>query len=165
MVDHDSLENLHKVAAALHIDRIERHIFLCADQTKAKCCSLEAGLDSWEYLKKRLDAMESEKAAAKILSDVTVEIGKAFEGIEIEPSLMKEIVECACEMNEGTRKKFTSVLSQISPMLIDDAPEDSETAPAKEAVEEEKKPNYRPTAKKPVGYQKGSLLSELGLKK
>ena len=57
MVDHDSLENLHKVAAALHIDRIERHIFLCADQTKAKCCSLEAGLESWEYLKKRLDEL------------------------------------------------------------------------------------------------------------
>lgn len=115
-------------------------------------------------LKKRLDAMEAEKAAAKILSDVTVEIGKAFEGVEIEAALMKEIVECACEMNEGTRKKFTSVLSQISPMLVDDAPEDSETAPAKEA-EEEKKPAYRPTAKKTVGYQKGSLLADLGVKK
>ena len=57
MDDHDSLENLHKVAAALNIDRIERHIFLCADQTKAKCCSLEAGLESWEYLKKRLDEL------------------------------------------------------------------------------------------------------------
>ena len=57
MDDHDSLDNLHKVAAALHIDRIERHIFLCADQTKAKCCSLEAGLESWEYLKKRLDEL------------------------------------------------------------------------------------------------------------
>jgi len=57
MDDHNSLDNLHKVAAALHIDRIERHIFLCADQTKAKCCSLEAGLESWEYLKKRLDEL------------------------------------------------------------------------------------------------------------
>jgi len=57
MDDHDSLENLHKAAAALHINRIERHIFLCADQTKAKCCSLEAGLESWEYLKKRMDEL------------------------------------------------------------------------------------------------------------
>ena len=30
------------------------HIFLCCDQTKPKCCSREAGLESWEFLKKRL---------------------------------------------------------------------------------------------------------------
>ena len=30
-----------------------RHIFLCSDQTKQKCCDLEDGLASWEYLKKR----------------------------------------------------------------------------------------------------------------
>jgi len=33
---------------------LKRHIFLCSDQTKAKCCSYEAGMESWEYLKKRL---------------------------------------------------------------------------------------------------------------
>ncbi len=38
----------------LHIRGIRRHIFLCADQTKPKCCDLEAGLKSWKYLKKRL---------------------------------------------------------------------------------------------------------------
>ncbi|MDT0576152.1 (2Fe-2S) ferredoxin domain-containing protein [Croceicoccus sp. F390] len=32
----------------------QRHIFLCADQSKPKCCTLEAGLESWKYLKKRL---------------------------------------------------------------------------------------------------------------
>ena len=31
-----------------------RHIFLCADQTKPKCCPLSVGLESWDYLKKRL---------------------------------------------------------------------------------------------------------------
>lgn len=31
-----------------------RHIFLCADQTKAKCCPKKVGLESWDYLKKRL---------------------------------------------------------------------------------------------------------------
>lgn len=115
-------------------------------------------------MKKRLDAMEAEKAAEKIKSEVTVEIGKAFEGVEIEAGLMKEIVECACEMQEGTRKKFNAVLSKISPMLVDETPEDTETAPAKEAVEEDK-PTYRPAAKKAVGYQKGSLLADLGIKK
>jgi len=41
------------VVKALGLDNVTRHIFLCADQTKAKCCSREAGLESWEYLKKR----------------------------------------------------------------------------------------------------------------
>lgn len=57
MTDHNSLDDLHKVALALHLDGIERHIFLCADQSKPKCSSLEAGLESWEYLKKRLDEL------------------------------------------------------------------------------------------------------------
>lgn len=41
-------------AEKLHIDKIERHIFLCADQTKPKCCKKEIGLEAWEFLKKRL---------------------------------------------------------------------------------------------------------------
>jgi (2Fe-2S) ferredoxin len=36
------------------IDRIVRHVFLCCDQTKPNCCSKEAGLASWDYLKRRL---------------------------------------------------------------------------------------------------------------
>lgn len=35
----------------------ERHILLCADQTKPKCCSHEAGLESWDYLKRRLNEL------------------------------------------------------------------------------------------------------------
>ena len=36
------------------VERFQRHIFLCADQTKPKCCPKEAGLASWDYLKRRL---------------------------------------------------------------------------------------------------------------
>ncbi|WP_353258686.1 (2Fe-2S) ferredoxin domain-containing protein [Prochlorothrix hollandica] len=39
---------------ALALPQIQRHLFLCADQTKAKCCSLAAGLATWDYLKARL---------------------------------------------------------------------------------------------------------------
>lgn len=39
---------------SLGLDRYQRHIFLCADQTEAKCCDKEAGLESWDYLKNRL---------------------------------------------------------------------------------------------------------------
>jgi NADH:ubiquinone oxidoreductase subunit E len=45
---------LHSAANSLGIPAIERHIFLCADQTEAKCCSKAAGLKSWEFLKRRL---------------------------------------------------------------------------------------------------------------
>lgn len=38
----------------LGLDRISYHIFLCADQTKPKCCNHELGVASWDFLKKRL---------------------------------------------------------------------------------------------------------------
>ena len=38
----------------LGLTEYRRHIFLCADQSEALCCSREAGLESWEYLKCRL---------------------------------------------------------------------------------------------------------------
>jgi len=41
----------------LGLDHIKRHIFLCCDQTNPKCCTEEAGLISWEYLKNRLDEL------------------------------------------------------------------------------------------------------------
>jgi len=34
-----------------------RHIFLCADQSKPKCCDKAASLVSWNYLKKRLSEL------------------------------------------------------------------------------------------------------------
>lgn len=48
------MNDLRGTAEALGIGKFERHIFLCADQTEPKCCAKDAGLESWEYLKKRL---------------------------------------------------------------------------------------------------------------
>lgn len=45
---------LRRVAADLGIGCIERHIFLCADPTKAKCCDRGEGIESWDFLKRRL---------------------------------------------------------------------------------------------------------------
>ncbi len=41
----------------LGLHSYRRHIFLCADQTEAKCCGKEDGLKSWEYLKRRLNEL------------------------------------------------------------------------------------------------------------
>ncbi|MDR3703803.1 MAG: (2Fe-2S) ferredoxin domain-containing protein [Candidatus Sulfopaludibacter sp.] len=47
-------ERLAHLAAGLHIPEVRRHIFLCSDQTKPQCCTREAGLAAWDYLKRRL---------------------------------------------------------------------------------------------------------------
>jgi|SRR5580700_4983901 (2Fe-2S) ferredoxin len=41
----------------LGLNNIKRHIFLCCDQTKPKCCDKDTGLAAWEYLKNRLDEL------------------------------------------------------------------------------------------------------------
>src|SRR6476620_5992317 len=50
-------KRLAELVDQLRINKIRRHIFLCADQTKPACCSKEQGLESWNYLKKRLEEL------------------------------------------------------------------------------------------------------------
>ena len=50
-------DKLRKKAEKLRIPSIQRHIFICADPTKPKCCNREKGLKSWKYLKKRLSEL------------------------------------------------------------------------------------------------------------
>lgn len=53
--DRHDPEALARKVESLAIPRIRRHIFLCADQTKPKCCDHERSLVAWGYLKQRLD--------------------------------------------------------------------------------------------------------------
>jgi (2Fe-2S) ferredoxin len=46
--------SLARVAAKIGVPTAQRHIFLCCDQTKPKCCGRERSLDAWDYLKDRL---------------------------------------------------------------------------------------------------------------
>ncbi len=46
---------------ALGIPCIDRHIFICADQTKPKCCSKEDSITAWNYLKTRLKELGLDK--------------------------------------------------------------------------------------------------------
>ena len=45
---------LTKIAEELGLHDAKRHIFLCCDQTKPKCCRKDLGLEAWEFLKGRL---------------------------------------------------------------------------------------------------------------
>jgi (2Fe-2S) ferredoxin len=46
--------DLTALAQSLGLEKFKRHIFLCADQTEPKCSAKEQGLESWEFLKRRL---------------------------------------------------------------------------------------------------------------
>jgi (2Fe-2S) ferredoxin len=47
-------ESLPEIATRIGIPAAQRHIFLCAEQTKPKCCDMERGVAAWDFLKKRL---------------------------------------------------------------------------------------------------------------
>jgi (2Fe-2S) ferredoxin len=57
----DIRKHLSEVAADLGIGKIRRHIFLCADPTKPKCSPREVSLESWDYLKRRLEELNLTK--------------------------------------------------------------------------------------------------------
>jgi (2Fe-2S) ferredoxin len=50
----DVRARLAEVARNLGIGKIQRHIILCAEQTKPKCAPREVTIESWDYLKRRL---------------------------------------------------------------------------------------------------------------
>jgi len=55
MDEHDViLEKQRKAAASLGLHATHRHIFLCCDQTKDKCCDRARANVAWDYLKARL---------------------------------------------------------------------------------------------------------------
>jgi (2Fe-2S) ferredoxin len=46
---------LEDAVSKFQIDKAGRHIFLCADQTEPKCAPKQQTLESWNYLKRRLE--------------------------------------------------------------------------------------------------------------
>ncbi|RPI23547.1 MAG: hypothetical protein EHM57_03835 [Actinobacteria bacterium] len=47
-------DRLPAIAAALGIGGLDRHLFLCAEQTTPRCCTFEEGAEVWGHLKRRL---------------------------------------------------------------------------------------------------------------
>ena len=56
--------------AQLGLSHIERHLFLCCDQTKPKCCNKEESLESWQYLKNRLKELKLDRVTEENFSCV-----------------------------------------------------------------------------------------------
>jgi (2Fe-2S) ferredoxin len=56
--DNSLAQPLRGKIASLGLDRISRHILICADQTKPLCCSKADSLVAWDYLKNRLKELK-----------------------------------------------------------------------------------------------------------
>ncbi|WOD38718.1 ferredoxin [Nodosilinea sp. E11] len=52
--DSDACASLAACVNALSLTNIERHVLICADQTKPKCCDKAESIVAWDYLKNRL---------------------------------------------------------------------------------------------------------------
>jgi (2Fe-2S) ferredoxin len=53
----DVLEAQRQKAGVIGVAATRRHIFLCCDQAKPKCCDRERSIVAWDYLKARLLAL------------------------------------------------------------------------------------------------------------
>jgi (2Fe-2S) ferredoxin len=53
-MDDNARDRLDNIATSLGIGSLDRHIFLCAQQSTPRCASYEEGAVVWRYLKRRL---------------------------------------------------------------------------------------------------------------
>ena len=53
-ISEDDPQYLADQVERLSLAKIKRHVFLCAEQSKPKCCSYETSSASWDYLKRRV---------------------------------------------------------------------------------------------------------------
>ena len=53
----ETLAMQRRTAAKRGVPQIERHIFLCCDQSEPKCCDKPRSLEAWAYLKSRLEEL------------------------------------------------------------------------------------------------------------
>lgn len=63
-------ERLENIAEALSIPRVQRHIFLCADQTNDKCAPRADTHRLWAHLKNRLKQIDAASAPPKWQGDM-----------------------------------------------------------------------------------------------
>ncbi len=73
-------DRLTAIADALSIGRLERHIFLCADQTTPKCAPVAETTVVWKYLKARLKELGLASAPPRWHGDLTVRADDATSG-------------------------------------------------------------------------------------
>lgn len=61
----DACASLAACVDALALNTIQRHVFICADQTKPKCCDKAESIVAWDYLKNRLKELGLDRPTAE----------------------------------------------------------------------------------------------------
>lgn len=51
-------DSLQSCVQSLGLAQIDRHLFICADQTVPRCCDKAESLVAWDYLKRRLKELK-----------------------------------------------------------------------------------------------------------
>ena len=57
-MDDNARERIDTITGALGIGHLQRHIFLCAQQTTPRCSTYEDSDETWRYLKRRLKELD-----------------------------------------------------------------------------------------------------------
>jgi (2Fe-2S) ferredoxin len=60
----DACPSLAACVDGLALTTIQRHVFICADQTKPKCCDKADSIVAWNYLKNRLKELGLDQPSA-----------------------------------------------------------------------------------------------------
>ncbi|MFQ4139458.1 (2Fe-2S) ferredoxin domain-containing protein [Nodosilinea sp. PGN35] len=60
----EACDSLSACVEALALNTIQRHVLICADQTKPKCCDKAESIVAWDYLKNRLKELGLDRPTA-----------------------------------------------------------------------------------------------------
>lgn len=108
-------------------------------------------------------AMKAEAEAKKLHDAVEAEVVKIFKDTPVDEATVKEVVECACSMQEDSRKKMLGVIGKLGPMLVE-TPDDDDADDGGDADEQEHEekpePAYKPAARKsgkPLNFRRDIL--------
>lgn len=91
-------ERLRSISEALSIPRVERHIFLCADQTTPRCAPREQTQALWSHLKRRLKELDLTSAPPPWQGKPEVEATSAEPG---DGSILRSKVDCLRICEQG----------------------------------------------------------------
>ena len=57
------MAKLDKIVKKLRLNETQRHVFLCCDENRTKCCKYSESKEAWKYLKTRLKEVEGDLPA------------------------------------------------------------------------------------------------------
>ncbi|TFG63753.1 MAG: hypothetical protein E4H28_06005 [Gemmatimonadales bacterium] len=130
-------------------------------QSSDESSELEQARKEAKEALEQLAAIKAEADAKKLHDAIESQFAEIFKGTTVTEDIVKDIVECACQMAEEPRAKMVEAVGKLGPMLVE-IPEDDgdEPDPAdadEQEVEEEEKPESVKPAYKPASGKSGKI--------